>query len=95
MVPDCLDSQENEAMKLFQIDSAHFRGSVSPVILKIKHARLRNTQYCVWFEMCFQTVVALLALSEKNNMDMETCAKTLQDWTQCGSFERIAKFLFK
>ena len=98
LLPECLDSNENETLKPFQIDPTHFKGSVSPIILKIKHARLRNTQFCVWFEMCFQTLMSLFALSEKALLnDADSCQRVIQDWTSSdfNSFERISKFLFK
>ena len=48
--------------EIFVIDSIHYQGNLSPVIIRIQHARLRHVN-CVIFELVFQTVLTLLVLS--------------------------------
>lgn len=61
--PGFTQIKDMDLRELFVIDSYHFQGPKTPIILRLLHARLRS-QNCVLFDLCFQTLIALLVLSK-------------------------------
>lgn len=63
--------------ELFIIDSFHYKGLQTPLIITILHARLRQHN-CQLFNMCFQTLITLLTLSSCQLTDQESPAKIVE-----------------
>lgn len=69
--------REMDMRELFVIDSFHFQGAKTPLILRVMHARLRHHN-CVLFDLCYQVLITLLILSKQDYNDGKLMLQAIQ-----------------
>lgn len=81
--------------EIFVVDSFHYKGANrSPLIIRMPHARLSQPG-CNMFEMCFQTIVSLLAGSKEPDLINELLPMTASLIDKYIERDQSLKFVMK